>query len=84
MSEITINGALRRLGYAKHKMTGHGFRSAASTLLHERGLPHAVIERQLAHGDGPRNARNLALFRHRDVHELAQQKEPLNPINRLE
>ncbi len=51
MSENTVNGALRRLGYAKEEMTGHGFRSMASTLLHELGLPHAVIERQLAHGE---------------------------------
>ena len=51
MSENTINAALRRLGYAKNEMTGHGFRSMASTLLHELGLPHMVIERQLAHGE---------------------------------
>jgi integrase len=51
MSENTVNAALRRLGYAKDEMTGHGFRSMASTLLHELGLPHAVIERQLAHGE---------------------------------
>jgi integrase len=51
MSENTVNAALRRLGYAKHEMTAHGFRSMASTLLHELGLPHAVIERQLAHGE---------------------------------
>ncbi len=51
MSENTVNAALRRLGYAKNEMTGHGFRSMASTLLHELGLPHAVIERQLAHGE---------------------------------
>jgi len=51
MSENTINGALRRLGYKKEEMTGHGFRSMASTLLHELGYPHAVIERQLAHGE---------------------------------
>ncbi len=51
MSENTINAALRRMGYAKEEMTGHGFRSMASTLLHELGLPHAVIERQLAHGE---------------------------------
>ena len=51
MSENTVNGALRRLGYAKEEMTGHGFRSMASTLLHELCLPHAVIERQLAHGE---------------------------------
>ena len=51
MSENTVNAALRRLGYVKNEMTGHGFRSMASTLLHELGLPHAVIERQLAHGE---------------------------------
>jgi integrase len=51
MSENTINGALRRLGYAKDQMTGHGFRSMASTLLHEQHFGHAVIERQLAHAE---------------------------------
>ena len=51
MSENTVNAALRRLGYTKDEMTGHGFRSMALTLLHEFGYPHAVIERQLAHGE---------------------------------
>lgn len=51
MSENTVNAALRRLGYTKEEMTGHGFRSMASTLLHETGWTHAVIERQLAHGE---------------------------------
>jgi len=51
MSENTINAALRRLGYTSEEMTGHGFRSMASTLLHELGWLHAVIERQLAHGE---------------------------------
>lgn len=51
MSENTVNAALRRMGYAKEEMTGHGFRSTASTLLHELGFPHAVIEPQLAHGE---------------------------------
>ncbi|MCB1892930.1 MAG: integrase arm-type DNA-binding domain-containing protein [Rhodocyclaceae bacterium] len=51
MSENTANAALRRMGYSKQEMTGHGFRSTASTLLHELGYPHAVIERQLAHGE---------------------------------
>jgi integrase len=52
MSENTINAALRRLEFTKHEMTGHGFRSAASSLLNECGLwnPDA-IERQLAHVD---------------------------------
>jgi len=51
MSDGTINGALRRLGYSKDEMTGHGFRSMASTLLHEQGWPHDAIERQLAHAE---------------------------------
>lgn len=51
MSENTINAALRRLGYTKDEMTGHGFRSMASTILHEQGWPHDVIERQLAHAE---------------------------------
>jgi integrase len=52
MSENTINAALRRLGFEKHEMTGHGFRSAASSMLNESGLWNAdAIERQLAHVD---------------------------------
>jgi integrase len=49
MSENTINAALRRLGYSKDEMTGHGFRSMASTILHESGWESDAIERQLAH-----------------------------------
>jgi len=44
MSENTINLALRRMGYTNEEMTGHGFRSMASTLLHEQGWNHQVIE----------------------------------------
>jgi integrase len=52
MSENTINAALRRLGFDKDEMTGHGFRSAASSMLNEIGLWNAdAIERQLAHVD---------------------------------
>jgi len=42
--------ALRRMGY-KGRMTGHGFRSLASTTLNEKNYPPDVIERQLAHED---------------------------------
>jgi integrase len=53
MSENTLNAALRRLGYAKHEMTSHGFRATASTLLNESGKWHPdAIERQLGHVDG--------------------------------
>jgi integrase len=48
MSENTVNGALRRLGYTKYEMTGHGLRSMASTLLNEQGWRSDAIERQLA------------------------------------
>lgn len=52
MSENTVNGALRRLGYTSDDMTGHGFRAMASTLLNESGKWHPdAIERALAHND---------------------------------
>lgn len=49
LSENTLNAALRALGYSGEQMTAHGFRSMASTLLHELGWPPEVIELQLAH-----------------------------------
>jgi integrase len=51
MSENTINGALRRLGYTGEEMTGHGFRSMAATRLNEMGWNADAIERQLAHAE---------------------------------
>jgi integrase len=51
LSENTLNSALRRMGYTKDEMTAHGFRAAASTILHERGFPPHVIEVALAHQD---------------------------------
>lgn len=52
MSENAVNVSLRRLGFAADEMTGHGFRSTASTLLNESRLwqPDA-IEVALAHKD---------------------------------
>jgi integrase len=58
MSENAILTALRRMGYTKDEMTGHGFRSMASTLLHEQGWNHQDIESQLAHAE--RNAVSAA------------------------
>jgi integrase len=48
MSNMTILKALERMGY-KGRMTGHGFRGVASTILHEQGYGHDHIELQLAH-----------------------------------
>lgn len=50
MSNNTILKALERMGF-KHRMTGHGFRGIASTVLHEQGFDHAHIELQLAHSE---------------------------------
>lgn len=49
MSEAAVSHGLRALGYDGRTMSGHGFRSTASTLLHELGYPPHVIEAQLAH-----------------------------------
>lgn len=49
MSENAVNVAIRRMGYEKERMTAHGFRSMASTLLNEAGYRLDVIEAQLAH-----------------------------------
>jgi integrase len=51
MSDAAINAALRRMGFDKDTMTGHGFRAMASTCLNEMGWPPDVIERQLAHAE---------------------------------
>ena len=48
MSNNTLLFALYRMGY-RGRMTGHGFRGVASTVLHEQGWPHQHIELQLAH-----------------------------------
>jgi len=64
MSDNTVNAALRRLGYSREEMTGHGFRSMASTLLNELGFNRDWIERQLAHAerDNIRAAYNFAQY----------------------
>jgi integrase len=51
MSDNTVNAALRRLGYSKDEMTGHGFRALASTCLNEQGWHPDLIELQLAHAE---------------------------------
>jgi len=50
MSNNAVNAALRRMGYDKETMTGHGFRAMARTVLDE--VLHVrpdIIEAQLAH-----------------------------------
>ena len=63
MSNNTLLGALETMGY-KGKMTGHGFRGIASTILHEMGYESEHIETQLAHGpaDEIKGAYNWAKY----------------------
>ncbi len=63
MSNNTLLFALYRMGY-RGRMTGHGFRGVASTILHEKGWPHEHIEIQLAHQerDDTSAAYNHALY----------------------
>lgn len=58
MSEASINAALRRIGYDKTEMTGHGFRAAARTIMDEvLGFRVDLIEHQLAHAVKDPNGR---------------------------
>lgn len=64
ISENTMLNALYDLGY-RHKMTVHGFRALASTVLNEQSpFSHDVIERQLSHKetDAVRAAYNRAEY----------------------
>lgn len=57
MSENAVTGALARMGY-ENKMTGHGFRATARTILVETlGYPVEIVEMQLAHAVKDANGR---------------------------
>ena len=58
LSNMTVNAALRRLGYDKDTMTAHGFRAIARTILDEvLGFRVDIIEHQLAHAVKDANGR---------------------------
>ena len=63
MSENSVLYLLHRIGY-KGAMTGHGWRTVASTWANERGYSSDAIERQLAHvpDDRVRAAYNRAEY----------------------
>ena len=70
LSENTLNGGLRRLGYSGDEMTAHGFRSMASTLLNEQGVHPDLIELQLAHAE-----RNTVRAAYNRAQRLAERRE---------
>ncbi|WP_219209176.1 tyrosine-type recombinase/integrase [Variovorax boronicumulans] len=63
MSENAVLYLMHRMGY-KGEMTGHGWRSVASTWANEHGYNRDAIERQLAHtpDDKVRSAYNRAEY----------------------
>jgi integrase len=70
LSENTLNGAIRRIGYSGDEMTAHGFRTMASTLLNERGAHPDLIELQLAHAE-----RNTVRAAYNRAQRLAERRE---------
>ena len=69
MSVNTVNAALRRLGYARDEMTGHGFRAMACTCLNELGWHPDLIELQMAHAE-----RNKVRAAYNRAERLAERK----------
>ena len=58
MSDNAVLAALRRMGFAKDEMSGHGFRAMARTILDEvLGVRPDYIEHQLAHAVRDPNGR---------------------------
>ena len=92
MSDMTVNVALRTLGYAQGDMTGHGFRAMANSLLAERGWSVDAIERQLAHVEGSKIRAAYHRSEHLDerrkmmqgwadyLDELQAQAGPVEPV----
>lgn len=66
MSDNAILAALRRMGYTKDEMTGHGFRAMARTILDEvLNIRPDYIEHQLAHAVRDPNGRAYNRTKHR-------------------
>ena len=75
MSDNAILSALRRMGYAKDEMTGHGFRAIARTLLDEvLQVRPDFIEHQLAHAVRDPNGRAYNRTAHLAERKLMMQK----------
>ena len=65
ISENTLNGSLRRMGFGADEMTSHGSCASASSLLNESGKWQSnAIEAELAHfsGDQVRRAYHRAAY----------------------
>lgn len=86
ISENTLNGVLRRLGYAG-VMTAHGFRSTASSLLNESGKwnPDA-IERAMSRqvGNAVSSIYNRSAYWDERVEMMQWWSDYLDELKRME
>ncbi len=75
MSDNTINASLRRLGFDKNEITGHGFRAMARTMIHEiLHFEPDAIEAQLAHAVPDRLGRAYNRTQHLAERQKMMQK----------
>lgn len=75
LSNNAINAALRRMGYEKDEMTGHGFRAMARTILDEvLQFRPDFIEHQLAHAVRDPNGRAYNRTAYRDERKIMMQR----------
>jgi integrase len=75
MSNNAILAALRRMGYDKDTMTGHGFRAMARTILDEvLQVRPDFIEHQLAHAVRDPNGRAYNRTAHLDERRKMMQR----------
>ena len=74
MSDNAILAALRRMGFAKDEMSGHGFRAMARTILDEvLQVRPDFIEHQLAHAVRDPNGRAYNRTAHKaERHKMMQ------------
>jgi integrase len=75
MSENAVNAGLRRLGFEKSEITGHGFRAVARTILDEvLKVRPDFIEHQLAHAVKDPNGRAYNRTAHLEERRKMMQK----------
>lgn len=75
MSNNAVNAALRRMGFEKDEMCGHGFRAMARTILDEvMGFRVDFIEHQLAHAVRDANGRAYNRTAHIDARRQMMQQ----------
>ncbi len=87
MSDNTLLGAIRRLGYTKDEFVPHGFRAMFSTIAHEKSdFKHEVIETQLAHsiGNSVSQAYNRAKYLDERVELMQWWSNYLDEVQKIE